>query len=207
MQRCQTLPARLVPTIVELDAGAEVVPFRSEDGTPNLSDTHLAQVFRRLVREETLNRVFYDGSIGNTTDFIDFFHNQENEIFFGRAGGQEAGFFWLNRFRHRSYFITYCFYREFWGRQALAISRATLDYLFSRTDVHGEHRIETLLGLTPASNKLAVKFMLRNNMTIVGRVPGFLFDRHLGRRVDGILSYCQRQDDSSMRLPSLLLLL
>jgi len=63
-----------------------------------------------------------------------------------------------------------------------------------------------LLGLTPADNKLAVKFLLKNNMTILGRVPGFLYDHRQGKSVDGILSYRQRQN-AAVRLPSLFFVL
>lgn len=203
MQSSQSLPEQIIPTIIYMETGPEIMPFRNESDAHNFSDTHLAQVFRRLVMEETLNKVFFDQAITNTTDFIKFCHNRENEIFFVQAGGREVGFFWLNRFRHKSSFITYCFYRDFWGRNALKISRAALDFLFSRTDAYGEHLTDLLLGLTPANNKLAVKFMLMNKMTILGRVPGFLYDHHQGESVDGVLSYRQRQDNGSVRLPGL----
>lgn len=207
MQSRQTLPERVIPTILYMETGPEIMPFRNESNTPNFSDTHLAQVFRRLVMEKTLNKVFFDQAITNTTDFITFCHNPENEIFFVQADGQEVGFFWLNRFRHKTSFITYCFYRDFWGQKALEISSAVLDFIFSRTDAYGEHLTDLLLGLTPANNKPAVNFMFKNNMTILGRVPGFLYDYHKGKSVDGILSYCQRQDNSkgnsSLRLSDL----
>ena len=206
MQSCQSLPEQIIPTIIYMETGPEIMPFRNESGAPNFSDTHLAQVFRRLVLEETLNKVFFDHAITNTTDFIKFFDNQENEIFFVKARGRQVGFFWLNRFRHKSSFITYCFYRDFWGRQALEISRAALDFIFSRTDAYGEHLTDVLLGLTPANNKLAVKFMIKNNMTILGRVPGFLYDHRQGKSVDGILSYRQRQGNGSVRLLGLFFL-
>ncbi|OIP45315.1 MAG: hypothetical protein COZ12_03240 [Deltaproteobacteria bacterium CG_4_10_14_3_um_filter_60_8] len=206
MQTSHALQEQVFPTIIQIVNGPDILPFRTEGGEPTFSDTHLAQVFRRLVREETLAKVFYDGAIVNTTDFINFFHNQENEIFFVQEKSREVGFFWLNRFRHKSAFITYCFYRDFRGRHTLGISRATLDFLFSRTDHYGEHLTDVLLGLTPADNKLAVKFLLKNNMTILGRVPGFLYDHRQGKSVDGILSYRQRQN-AAVRLPSLFFVL
>lgn len=206
MQTSQALQEQVFQTAIQMVNGPDILPFRTECGEPTFSDTHLAQVFRRLVREETLAKVFYDGAIVNTTDFINFFHNQENEIFFVQEKGREVGFFWLNRFRHKSAFITYCFYRDFWGRHTLGISRATLDFIFSRTDQYGEHLTDVLLGLTPADNKLAVKFLLKNNMTILGRVPGFLYDHRQGKSVDGILSYRQRQN-AAVRLPSLFFVL
>jgi len=197
MQINHVLNEQVIPSIIYVKTGPEIMPFRDASGVPNFSDTQLAQVFRRLVMEEIMGKVFFDRAINNTTDFIAFCHNQENELFFVQTNGHDAGFFWLNRFRHKSSFITYCFYRNFWGRQTLEISRATLDFLFSRTDIYGEHLTDLLLGLTPANNNLAVKFMLKNDMTILGRVPGFLYDHQKGKSVDGIISYRHRLDNDS----------
>ena len=101
MQTSHALQEPVFQTAMQTKNGPEILPFRSEAGEPTFSNTHLAQIFRRLVREESLTKVFYDGAIANTTDFINFFHNRENDIFFVQEKGREVGFFWLNRFRHK----------------------------------------------------------------------------------------------------------
>ena len=196
----QSIQAPTLPLSIELPDNLTLIPYAAEDNTINLPDSYLAQVFRRMVREETVRKVFYDGSITNTMDFIKLFRNPDNEFFFVEQAGRETGFFWLNRFRHRSAFINYCFHREFKGQQALAISQACLDFLLSRKDAHGDHCTDVILGLTPASNRLAVIFLQMNGMTIIGRVPRFLYDASKDATVDGIFSYKQRQKAPIVRL-------
>lgn len=203
MQNSQAIYEQSTPTFVYMATGHEILPFRNEHGVPNFSNTHLAQIFRRMAMEETVSKVFFDGSINNTSDFIKFCHNPDNEVFILKSWGRDAGFFWLNRFRHKSFFITYCFFKNFWGRQAQEISDAALDFLFSRTDDYGEHQTDVLLGLTPADNRLALKFMLKNNMTIFGRVPDFIYDHQEGKSIDGIISYLQREKSTMSSLTGL----
>ena len=180
-------------TVYEPCRGLQIIPFYEKNGDQNFSDTYLAQVYRRIVREDTVKKVFYDGSARNTTDFIRFVTNPENEIYFVKFKGREAGFFWLNKFRQKAYFINYCFYREFRGRkEALDVSQRVIDFVFNLADGAGGHRIDVLLGLTPADNKLAVKFLVKNGMTILGKVPGFIYDVRKEKAVDGVFSYRQR---------------
>ncbi len=63
-----------------------------------------------------------------------------------------------------------------------------------------------LLGLTPANNKLAVNFLLKNDMTILGKVPGFLYDSIEDQTVDGIFSYRQRIKKAGFKIPSIFLI-
>jgi hypothetical protein len=190
--------------VYQLLNGLSIVPFYDKDGTSSFSDTFLAQVFRRIVREESVSKIFYDGSIQNSAEFIRFAKNRENEIFFVGYDGRDAGFFWLNRFRRKAAFITYCLYKDFWGDEGLLISRKCIDFLFARKDDHGEHRLDVLLGLTPANNKLAIKFLLKNGMTVSGKVPGLLYDAGAEAPADGIFSYIQRNKSASLlKMPSI----
>ncbi len=196
----------IVEEVFHLDEGVSLIPFCRLDGSPHFSDIHLAQVFRRIVREETVSRVFYDGSIVNTSDFIRFFKNHDREIFFVEHNGREVGFFWLEKFRHKTSFINYCFYREYWGENALHISRVSIDFLFERKDCHGEFLIDMLLGLTPSTNKLAIKFLLKNGMTVLGKMPKMLFDVKKGTNVDGVFSYKQRSKNGKIKFPTFLMI-
>lgn len=55
MQSCQLFPEQIIPTVIYMETGPEIKPFRNESGVPNFSDTLLAQVFRRLVLMPTAN--------------------------------------------------------------------------------------------------------------------------------------------------------
>lgn len=172
----------------------------------NSSDTHLAHIYRRIVREKTLLTVFYDGSIKNTKDFINFFERENNELFFVNYNGKEAGFFWLNRFVQKSAFITYCLYKDYWGKKSLEISQDCIKALFNKRDSHGDHLLDVLLGLTPSNNKLALKFLSKINMTIVGKIPGIIWDAKTEKTVDGVLSYRLRANQPESFFSNILML-
>lgn len=200
----QQVTKQPVKTVFQMKNGLDIIPFHEKNGGRNFSNDYLSQTFRRIVREETMKKLFYDGSVRNTTDFIKFFRDGEKEIFFVEYDGKEVGFFWLNKFRHKSAFINYCFYKEFWGEKALEISKQTIDFAFSRKNSEGEHLTDVLLGLTPANNKLAIQFLLKNGMTVSGKVPGFLYDAIEEITVDGIFSYLQRDNKSTIKFPTFL---
>lgn len=178
----------------------EITPFYEENGKESFSETFLVQVFRRIVLEGTIYKTFYDGSLRTTIDFTQFIKNKEHEVFFVKYEGEDAGFFWLTEFKPKSAFIHYCFHKNMWGKKTLQISKACLEFILNKKNSHGEYAINTLLGLTPANNKLAIKFLMANGMTILGTIPGMLHDVKENQPMDGIFSYKQRSGKSK-RLP------
>jgi len=171
----------------------EIIPYGNKDTIYNLSDAYLGQVFRRIVLEGTMQRIFYDGSVKNTTDFIDFIKREDCSVFFVKFRDEDVGFFWLTSFIQKSAFITYCFYKEFWGKDSLNISQACLGYIFQDKNDCGEHVIDVLLGLTPSNNKLAINFLKKNGMTILGYIPVLIKDYRYNKTHDGVLSYITRE--------------
>lgn len=160
----------------------------------NISDRHLAQIYRRVVREKTIHKTFFDTRVENTKDFLSYFKAENLDFYLVSYNGQESGFFWLKKFLPRASFITYCFYRSFWGEHTLEISKACIDYIFGRKNEHDDPEIDILMGLTPASNKLALKFLAKNGMKIVGNIPNLIWDDQKGKLVDGVLSYRHREN-------------
>lgn len=194
---------KFTPTTEFTKNGVEIVPFLGPAGTQNFTEKYLGQVYRRIVREESVYKIFYDGSVNNTYDFKRFATNKENELFFPKFKGRDVGFFWLNRFRQKTVFITYCLYKEFWGTDALTVSKVCIDFIFERKDPFGQHQVDVILGLTPANNKLAIKFLLSNNMVIMGKLPAAVHDVHKNTTVDGVFSYIQRNGKTIRKMPSI----
>ena len=193
-------------TVIQLAEGVEVTPMYEENGQANFSDKILGQIFRRIVREEIVYKLFYDGSVRNTQDFREFIQNPDHQMFFVKFNGKEVGFFWLINFRQKSFFINYCLYKEFLGETALTISKICIDYIFKRSNTDGDYLVDVLLGLTPDNNRLAVNFLLKNDMTILGKVPGFLYDSIEDKTVAGIFSYRQRIKKAGFKMPSMFLI-
>lgn len=171
--------------------GVCLVPYLHTGEDYNMPDSYLSQVYRRTVIEKTIHKIFYDGTINNTKDFISFFKQEHIELIFVYYRGEEAGFFWLSPFVRKSAFITYCLYKNFL-RESLMISQACINGIFSRKNKDDEALFDTLLGLTPASNKLALKFLKKNGMEVVGKIPGLISDNARDKSIDGVISYLPR---------------
>lgn len=170
----------------------EIISFYAQDDQENFSETFLVQVFRRIVFEGTMCKIFYDGSLRNAVDFTQFIRNKEHDVYFVQYAGEDAGFFWLTGFKPKTAFINYCFHKNMWGKKTLHISKACLEFILNKKNAHGDYTLNTLLGLTPANNKLAIKFLIENGMTILGTIPAFLHDVRENKQMDGIFSYKQR---------------
>lgn len=177
---------------MELINGLEIISFFKEGNTYNFSDPYLGQVFRTIVMEGSAHRVFYDGSVKNTIEFIDFVKRKDVSVFFVKFKDEDVGVFWLSTFIQKSVFINYCFYKAFWGKESLKISQACLDYILHEKNAYGEYLVDVLLGLTPANNKLAISFLQKNGMTVLGKIPDLIADCHYNKTVDGVLSYKTR---------------
>lgn len=179
---------------MKLIDGLEIISFCREGDLYNLPDPYLGQVYRRLVMEGTVHWIFYDGSVRNTSEFIDFLKKEEHSVYFVKFIGEDVGFFWVSRFVQKSAFINYCFYKSFWGRKSLQIGRNCIDYLLHLKNERGDYSIDVLLGLTPVNNKLAVSFLKKHGMVIIGKIPGLITDYHQNMIVDGLLSYKTREN-------------
>ena len=174
-----------------------ITPFRTEEGVEFFSDTYLRQVFLRIAIEGTLHKVFFEKKINNNEDFIAFTRQKQHSVFFVKSGEEDAGFFWLTRFNEKSAFITYCFYKNFWGKKSLKVSKYCLDYLLEKKNVRGDYQYDVLLGLTPVNNRLAINFLIKSGMQVLGKIPGIFTDYQQNKGIDGLLSYKNR-DTSKM---------
>ncbi len=170
-----------------------ITPYNSvEKGKVNFSDTYLRQVFLKIAVEGTLHKIYFDRKINNNIEFTAFIKQKEHSVFFVKAGEEEVGFFWLAKFNQRSAFMNYCFFKNFWGKTSLKISRFCIEYIMERKKANGDYMLDILLGLTPINNRLAVNFLIKSGMQVLGKIPGICTDYHQNKVVDGLLSYKTR---------------
>ena len=174
------------------------MPFRGEAEKYSFQDSYIAQLYRRVVRDGTVTNVFYDGSIQNTNDFLDFFKNKNNEIYVLFYEEREAGFFWLNNFRQRTSFVTYCIFKDFWGKKALEIVQNGISQILNRKNEFDEYITDVLLCLTPVNNKWVIQFLTKAGLTTLCKIPKCIALH--GREVqDGVLFHISREGDSGLK--------
>ncbi len=170
-----------------------VTPYNNmKTGKIDFPDTYLKQVFLRIAIEGTLHKIYFDKKINNNIEFIAFIKQKKHSVFFVKAGEEEVGFFWLTKFNQKSAFINYCLFKKFWGRKSIKISQFCIGYILKRKNANGDYLLDILLGLTPVNNRLAVGFLIKSGMQVLGKLPGICTDYHHNKVVDGLLSYKTR---------------
>lgn len=98
-----------------------------------------------------------------------------------------AAIAWLNNFTGRTAMLHFCVFRDFQA-QAEPIGRHVLRWVF------GSGHFDSLMGLTPAPYRHALRLAQAIGFTPAGRVPGACHLVRWGRHVDGILSVCNPND-------------
>jgi len=148
-----------------------------------------------VLRDNTADRVFYDGSINNAKEFLAFVKSPSNLFYFVMEENHMCGFVWLNHLECDTARIHFCGFKRKWGH-IIQIGKWVLNQLIHMQNEFGFYLFDTFVGYTPANNRLAVKYNQNIGMVTVGVIPGLLLDYHNGRAVDGVVTYFNRQEAS-----------
>lgn len=174
-----------------MDNSYALIPYAVVDGVPSFKDSEIAGWFERLEKENLARWAFFGGALLSGAELVRFVKTAGIFTFTVWAGGAGAaemvGFFWLDRFVQRACFLHHVIFRKFHGAEATAIG------VFVLSEVLRLGMADTILGLTPANNPLAVRYARRIGMQPAGRLPNIFYDAYANQSVDGILTYTTRE--------------
>lgn len=144
-----------------------------------------------------LGAAFPQHSVCSFGQFLGFVASPDRASWVIAHKGEIAGVLYLSDFEgKRAYSHFFCLPTEttrsrFRLPVPVAIGRYALaGALWDRKN--GEFIVDVLVGVTPATNKPAVKLALRCGGEAVGRIPGMCFSAELGRNVPGVLTHATR---------------
>lgn len=107
---------------------------------------------------------------------------------FDKASGDMVGEAMLTNFQGRSAMLHFSFHPSKFGSEALEISKFAERELFKCRYPDGS-TLRTLIGLTPATNRLAIRFLQKAGFTIKTTLTdAFILGNDGDRIVDGVLS-------------------
>lgn len=138
----------------------------------NLNIDFLRGVFKQMVNERQLDKVFYDGGVKTEKDFLQIFASPANLAVFSWYENDLAGMCWINEIQKDHCQAHYYFTKKAYGKVARKIAKEVMAYWFTFTNDDKKTLFKTILGITPARNKLAVKFNKDIGMTDMGIIPG-----------------------------------
>lgn len=150
-------------------------------------------IYERMRREGTANRVFYDGSIQSTEAFEELIFRSGTLPFLVFLRGEPAAFIWVNGVEGRAGRGHFVLFRNAWGReQSRCLGRFMFAWLLTRKDADG-YLFDVIVGVTPASNALARKWVLECGAEQVGVLPSFAFMARTETTEDAIITAATRE--------------
>jgi hypothetical protein len=154
------------------------------DGVRTLKDSQLEALFERAKKENVLHTVMYSDDVERWTSrtFIALFKNEARASWLVFYDGKLAGWVWLDDFGHRTARIHFCFFK--WlgkNRLTVQVGRELLWQLLNM-GFRGGTRLAAIRGETPSFNKLAVRFIQKVGLRIIGEMPSAAF-----RHQDGVI--------------------
>jgi hypothetical protein len=161
-----------------------------------LTDEQLALLFWAVVNGGLYDSLYYNGGLKAPREWVEYVRD-ECWLFQGELqDGTVIAFAWMDGFTGGAARFHHCTLRAHW-RHALPCALAALEWLESLPDLG---RVQTLFGLTPANNALAVKFLSKAGWYIMGRMPNALALAD-GRVVDAIVSHYQLRRQPCASIP------
>lgn len=159
------------------------------NGQPSIPDHAVMSLYDKIF-EDGANRYLTHG-IETREKFLDAMENG-CRLHVVIEEGRPLAIVWLNRFEGKTARIHFCFFKEAWGARSVEVMRFIVTELLN-IQFEGEYVYDSLLGVTPVSNKPAVTFLHRLPFVrVLGDIPGYFFDEETRQSEPGTMSYTDR---------------
>ena len=154
----------------------------------------LSNIWEKLIEDGIVKSLFYGGTVKSFPDFFDFMNRRGTLAYVLLKNKDLHGFFWLNNFVGKTAQIHCTGFKKSIGtrRNAHIFARKCISYALCLNDDDG-FLIDTVLGYTPISNTLSVKFNERAGMIKIGQIPSYCNMAYEGTVVDAVLTYATRE--------------
>jgi len=178
-----------------------LMPYCEVDGIATFTDSEILGFYDRMVKTGTAEIVFTDGKINCREDWLRAMKSPENFLYVVYADKKVVALVWLNRVEIKKARFHYVGFFKGWKKGSVKIGRQVLNILMSKKTSDG-YLFDVLTGLTPSSNKIAIKYMQLCGWKIVGELPFGAWDYKEKRSEPALISYYVRnevQDDENIQ--------
>lgn len=161
----------------------ELIPYTITDGIRTLKDSELCWIYNKLIEDNTLHLAFNDGSAKTFEEFKQLFQIDTNMLYIIMEEEKSVAICWVTDYKDKVAYIHYCGFKEIWGKKTVQIGKEVLKILLS------SGVFNTLIGITPITNKLSIRFNKLLGMRDGCVIPNLCFDYYEQEYVDGRLTY------------------
>jgi len=161
-----------------------VIPVMRTDEGYTISDQTLSYIWDKMVEEKKNETVFYNGAVANLGDFIAYMRRDDvfPVVVYDRDESKFNGIAWLNNLNEGTAQGHFCLLK---GGNNIVKGHEVLAYWKQfPTDVTG-----VIIGIVPAFNKAAVKFIGKLGFTTVGEIPNYCNTVYMADRTPGVVMY------------------
>ena len=167
-----------------------LVPYAKVNGEWSLPDEFILSLAYQMREEGTFTSVFYNGEITSPEAVLALMQRPTNLPVFAFTGSEPTAMAWLNGISGGIAFAHFCTFAAAKGR-TVEIGQRVVSFW----EVNFKP-IRAILGLTPANNKLALRYIKSLGFTVIGTIPKLLVDAYHGELVGGTISYRSSGDSN-----------
>ena len=163
------------------------IPYITINGIPTMRDSQLLDLYYTLEKDGLIDLFLHDGSINNQSQWLAHVKNPTTLLWTLQVNGRTGGFCYFTNIDRAKAFCHFSVYKEFWGSV--------------KTVPGGQYVMQealkifnTVMGMCPVSNILAVSFLKKIGLTHIMDVPNALWSKQEGKAVTGSLLYITREE-------------
>lgn len=146
-----------------------------------LSDGEVRELFHRVEREGLYDSFFHGAQCKTADEFLAYARDAGTWMFRIDRDGETVAFAMMDTFSAESAHFHHCHFRAGW-KHTLETAKAVLAWLREACP-----SVSTLIGVTPADNRLAIRYAERCGFKILGVIPRSLTAKD-GTVMDAVLS-------------------
>lgn len=162
----------------------------SFDVYPSPPSNLVVEMYNSLLRDGNLKTVFYDVDVASEEKFLSYFDEPGRFLFPIVLDGVPQGAGWIDTLEARSARIHFFTLKECYGSgKSVPATRACLKYISQLVREDMTPMFDCIWGFTPAANKLALRFIKRVGMEVIGTLPCGAYIDELGKSVDVVVSH------------------
>jgi len=168
----------------------KIIPYVQVDGAWSLPDSIMAGLWYKMLEEGTAKRVFCTGSVNSLPEFIALVKSPKNSVMTQWVDEEPAFIGWINNFTQCSAMAHFNCFKKIWGNSDTALKNA-FKYWFA-FKAGDRHLFDTLVGMIPADNKLAIRLSKKVGAIGLGTIPDYAVNKFTKEKTGLYVCYMRR---------------
>ena len=165
----------------------KIIPYIELEGGWSIPVDIMIMIYMKMVEEGRIDTLFYNNRIGDPWEFLEFMQDKDNWPAVVFDDDMNVGLVaWLNRMNDGNAQVHFCTFK---GHNPIKMGKALLKWWCDYHNGDGKKLFETIVGITPETYHMALKYAGKLGFNQIGTLPNFCYIESEDRRVGGVVSY------------------